>query len=399
MKRELVITEQLLRQCVELSRRGTVYLVCRLCIGRDHVKFLAHRVARGPSEPWAFLLTNTTEEPRDMPVLQLSGNLRALFTSPLTGELDALDYVKVLGLPVRVFPTVDCRVEASASAVVREVEVLGPEYQPIRESYEVAFIGAGKTGFPGIDQICGRVKQIRVVDFDKVAEENVPFLRGAESWLGRSKVEFIAHAMYGRGSQIVPIAGDATTPQVLEQLKTVDHIFLTCDRVLPRLAITLLAAQYLIPVTNTGVLVERQHDRVVMQGVVETTVPGVGPCFYCSRGLDLRQAWLESMIPEERRMGTSQGVLPEQLPSRPAIGSFSRRISDTAITEFYNLYTAMKARVPRRLDVDDTGGQGYIRADFTWERDPNCPICNPTEGLLGLGDSEPIRGIGKGGVL
>jgi molybdopterin/thiamine biosynthesis adenylyltransferase len=406
MNKDIVFPRSTFERCIESLNQdsGRIFLDTTLNVGQTHTKFLVNDIIISSRPPEArnghyiFEMSQRrmrASKKRGTLYLQRDGDsylFDGRFTDPKSGKVEVLDCIKVIGFPMMFINSGEIDL---VQPIQREREVLGNAATMIG-MLSCAIIGCGKTGFPIFKQLLDRVKEIVVVDYQRIEKENLAFLEADESFLGKLKVEYFQARAENLKSKtrVVPIFGNATNPEVLEQLKGVDVIFLACDRTLPRIAIALLGQQYFIPVIDVGVAVSPSERRIVMIGQVQVFLPGPRHgCISCLHGFNMAQALRESMSPFEMQLAKARGLGQEE--SSHAIKAFSSMVANQAVLEFNNLFSRFKEfHQFVRVDGLSENPVSYLP---NRRADPECIVCG-RQGILGAGDTQSLPDPYRGGM-
>lgn len=123
----------------------------------------------------------------------------------------------------------------------------------------IAVIGCSGTGSPLIEQLVRLgVGRLVLVDPDRVEWRNlnrINMTTASDANLGRLKVEVLADAIgrIGLGTQVVPLAKDLATPEVIRAVAACDVVFGCMDSIDGRDMLNRLTTFYVLPYIDLGV--------------------------------------------------------------------------------------------------------------------------------------------------
>lgn len=284
-----------------------------------------------------------------------------------------------------------------ASWLDRQVRAFGPEGQRRLQQVRVGVVGCGGTGSVAVQMLAHLgVRHLVLVDPDVVEVTNLNRLVGAtlrDARQARTKVHVARRLArrIQRSVQVRALAVPLDNPRALAALKGTDVLLGCTDNQASRLVLNHLAVQYLIPLLDlgAGLRVADGGGLAAGGGQVRLVCPG-GACLACIDGIDRTEAAMERLSPLARQRQAARGYLEGLDMPTPAVLFLNNAIASLAMAEFVNLWTGY--RPPAPLLYFDLLQSRLTTARA--ERRASCLACGQG-GSLGLGDLEPLPGIGE----
>ena len=276
----------------------------------------------------------------------------------------------------------------------RNVRAFGADLQRALGELRVTIVGCGGTGSAVAEQITRLgVRHLHLIDADTLSESNLTRVYGsAPADVGRPKADVLAGHIrrIAPGAEVTTTAGMLTTEPVARQAAASDVIFGCTDDNAGRLVLSRLAAYYLTPVIDCGVLISSTGVGVVtgIDGRVTIMTPGQG-CLVCRDRVDLRRAASELMTPAERNRLAAEGYAPGLPGIEPAVVTYTTLVAALAVGELLERLIG--------YGPDPVPGEILARCH---DRELSANIaaprpghyCDPAAGQLGRGDIEPFLG-------
>lgn len=303
--------------------------------------------------------------------------------------------VRVVGNRFWIFPTeasLPGSPPVSSSQFDRQIRAFGADGQAVLSRLRVGVVGAGGTGSAVYEQLVRLgVGDVMIMDDDLIAEHNISRIH--ESTVadrGRPKVAMLAERAIaiGTGSVVQPVQQQLRTADVARQLIDRDIIFGCTDDDFGRAILSRLAFWYLIPVIDTGFVVDVDGTHIrELFGRVTVVFPGTA-CLICrGRVSSQRIAW-ENLHPKERRLRVSEGYVPELAEPSPSVVAFTTLVAGLAVSE-------MLARLIGYGPSDPPSELLLRLADRTLSRNSRPPdpdhFCGDAT-RWGRGDDQPMLG-------
>jgi molybdopterin-synthase adenylyltransferase len=313
------------------------------------------------------------------------------------GQFIPLDRVSVLGTRVAVFSatsTTTPPATAGSNQCDRQRRALGAKGLERLRSLRVAVVGAGGTGSAVLEQLARLgVRDIVVVDPDALELSNLPrvwgsFPQDAEQNLAKVDVSARHLGRISSDTTVVTIQDSVTRQSVLERLRDRDLVFGCTDNHWSRAVLNRFAHQHLVPLVDMGVRLDSRSGEVVA-AAGQVTIAGPGyACLRCSHLISAERVRLECMPDQERRKLGAEGYVMGLDDPAPSVISLNTTIASMAVTAAISLFanlTGGEAQTSIRYDA--RSGETFVVAT---EHDPSCDICGHREGVVALGDAQPV---------
>ncbi len=305
----------------------------------------------------------------------------------------------------------------------RQVRAFGPDVQRRLSALRVGVIGVGGLG----SAVVGHLARLGVahwvlVDPDIVELTNLNRLVGAaaaDAQKARPKV-YVARSTIRQAvpkATVRALQTDVFDPLAQRALKACDLLIVATDNHSSRMAANRLAVQYLIPLVHTGfnVSVHPSPDpsparggepasplssqergaggeRCVTDVSGEFAIPDLGRwCLQCAGIVNPQAAGWELAPAGQQAILRQRGYVADT--PAPAVGHLDGVVAALAVAEIHNLVAAFKPQ-HRYLTYDalkaelvplSVGSPAHKVA-----AQAACPVCSPDDGVLGLGDLEPL---------
>jgi molybdopterin/thiamine biosynthesis adenylyltransferase len=276
----------------------------------------------------------------------------------------------------------------------RNVRAFGTDLQRALGELRVTVVGCGGTGSAVVEQIARLgVRHLHLIDPDTLSESNLTRVYGSTPGdVGQPKADVLAGHVrrIAPGASVATSVGMLTMQGVARQAVAADVIFGCTDDNAGRLVLSRLAAYYLIPVIDCGVLISSRADGQVrgIDGRVTVMSPGQG-CLMCRDRIDLRRAASELMTPAERARLAAEGYAPGLGGVEPAVVTYTTLVAALAVSELLERLIGYGAEpVPGEVlaRCHDRELSGNVAAPRPGH------YCDPAAGQLGRGDIDPFLG-------
>ncbi len=256
----------------------------------------------------------------------------------------------------------------------------------------VAVVGTSGTGSLIVELLQrASVGEIVVFEFDIVQDHNLNRIlhsRQCDADAGVNKATRLAEALNESGlptGVTVIEGGDITNERVALELRDCDFIFGCVDnRDWPRLVMTEVAYQYLIPYIDLGT--EIGIDDIGIQSL-DSRVSYVGPgiaCLRCSGIVSEEQVRLEGLEPDERSRVLAMGYSKDIPLSAPAVMDLNMRAASYGMLVLRHLLQPF-LDVPLPTHIKE-GLTNYSIKRIRQHPLPDCHLCG-SRGRLGFGDA------------
>ncbi len=277
----------------------------------------------------------------------------------------------------------------------RQVRAFGPDIQRLLKRLHVGIVGAGGTGSAVAEQLARLgVGKISIFDGDDFEVSNVNRVYGSRvSDAGRGKVNRLTEHIrsFGVETDVLSFSSHINTEDVAKALRDCDIVFGCTDKHLPRGILVRLALHYLIPVFDTGVVIDSEGGVVRgIYGRVTTLMPGTA-CLFCRERISPEQIALESRTPEERRALAAEGYAPELGIPNPAVITFTTGVASHAINELLHRFTDFMGSDRTSSETLMFFHESQIRTNSTPPKE-DCGVCMK-QAVWGKGDSRDFLGL------
>lgn len=276
----------------------------------------------------------------------------------------------------------------------RNVRAFGAELQRALGELRVTVVGCGGTGSAVAEQVTRLgVRHLHLIDADTLSESNLTRVYGsAPADVGRPKEEVLAAHIrrIAPKATVTTTTGMLTMEPVARQAAASDVIFGCTDDNAGRLVLSRLAAFYLTPVFDCGVLISSTSGGLItgIDGRVTVMTHGQG-CLVCRDRIDLRRAASELMTPAERNRLAAEGYAPGLPGIEPAVIAYTTLVAALAVGELlerligYGPMPVPGEILARCHDRELSGNIAVPRPGH---------YCDPAAGQLGRGDVSPFLG-------
>jgi molybdopterin/thiamine biosynthesis adenylyltransferase len=304
----------------------------------------------------------------------------------------AIDRALVVGDRLALLTSFDQPVQSAGAMFDRQVRAFGGDVQNALGQLRVGVVGCGGTGSAVIEQLARLgVRDFVLIDNDELAATNVTRVYGSTPRdVGRTKVHVLADHLRAIASDST---ADARVASVLDQtaaraLTGCDLLFGCTDDNAGRLVLTRLAAYYLVPYFDCGVLISSNGVVDAIHGRVTVQTPGAA-CLACRNRIDLERARAEQLSDDERIALQREGYAPELGGVEPAVVTFTTAVASQAVTEVLERFIGFGGEpVPTEVIL-----RCHDRNISTNRAEPRPGhYCHPGTGALGIGDSDPFLG-------
>lgn len=225
----------------------------------------------------------------------------------------------------------------------RHAQVFGAGTVDMLRRMRIAVVGCSGTGTPLIEQLVRLgVGKLLLIDPDRSEWRNLNRMymtKAADANLGRLKVDVLAEAIghIGLGTEVVPMAKDLATPEVIRAVAECDLVFGCMDSIAGRDILNRLATFYALPYIDLGVQLTALPAGGVDQitGAVHYLQPGKSSLK--SRGVydseDVRAELMKRNDPVEYEKQLLQKYIRGVQEDRPAVISVNTMVASIAVNE------------------------------------------------------------------
>jgi hypothetical protein len=276
----------------------------------------------------------------------------------------------------------------------RNVRAFGADLQRALGELHVSIVGCGGTGSAVAEQVSRLgVRHLHLIDPDALSESNLTRMYGSTpADVGRPKAEVLAAHVrrIAPDATVTTTVGMLTMEPVARQAAASDVIFGCTDDNAGRLVLSRLAAYYLTPVFDCGVLISSTSAGLItgIDGRVTVMTPGQG-CLVCRDRVDMQRAASELMTPAERNRLAAEGYAPGLPGIEPAVITYTTLVAALAVGELlerligYGPVPVPGEILARCHDRELSGNIAKPRAGH---------YCDPAAEQFGRGDISPFLG-------
>lgn len=306
----------------------------------------------------------------------------------------ALDRLYLVGSRWSLLPADDAPAEEQIPTMFdRQVRAFGGDLQRVLSTLRVAIVGCGGTGSAVAEQLVRLgIRTLDVIDPDDIVDSNVTRVYGSTpAAIGLPKADVLAHHLrqIAPDGNIRPVRGTITDEEVARRLTACDLVFGCTDDNAGRLVLSRLAAYYLVPVIDVGVLLSSSSGVIEgIDGRITVVTPGEA-CLVCRGRIDMERARAEQLDPAERESLAAEGYAPELGEVEPSVVPYTSLVASLAVAEVIERFVG--------YGPDPEPGEILARCHdreiSTNTLSPNPRhYCNPDGGQLGAGDRTPFLG-------
>lgn len=289
----------------------------------------------------------------------------------------------------------------------RQVRAFGQDFQHKLGDLRVGLVGAGGMGSAIVEYLARMgVREWVLVDPDVVELANLNRLVNAtttDAQKARPKVNVARSAIRQSNPKayVRALQTDVFYAEAQRVLKGCDLLIVATDNHSSRMALNRLAVQYLIPLVHLGFNISVQdgrgpgadgNGRKVTDVSGEFAIPDLGRwCLQCAGIVDPQQAGWELAPATQRALLRQRGYVADT--PAPAVRHLDGLTAALAAAEIHNLVHAFKPQL-RYLAYD------AMRTELVplqVKPGDGCPVCSPDDGVLGLGDLEPLPDYRRAG--
>lgn len=253
----------------------------------------------------------------------------------------------------------------------------------------IGIVGASGTGSL-VSELLLRagVGEVIIFDFDEIEESNLNrILHSRRSDVGTKKAHRLTQTLNETELPTVVMwdaDGDIRSTDVSMKLRGCDVIFGCIDRDWPRLILSELSYQYLIPYIDVGTEIGVTSEEIQsLDSRVSYVAPG-RPCLICSRVVSLERVRLEGLEDKEYKRVLAMGYNQDIFLAAPAVMDLNMRAASYAVLLLRHLLQPfLDSPLPTHIKETLTNfSMRGIRSNSS----ADCAICG-VNSRLGRGDS------------
>lgn len=275
----------------------------------------------------------------------------------------------------------------------RQVRAFGGDIQRVLGRLRVGVVGCGGTGSATAEQLARLgVGALLLVDHDTLSESNVTRVYGSSpAEIGEPKVDVLATHLRRIAPEtlVETIRGTITDEATARALPSCDVVFGCTDDNAGRLVLSRLAAYYLVPLIDLGVLLSSDDGRLCGIDGRITIVTAGSACLVCRNRIDLTRAAAELLPSDERASRQAEGYAPELAGVEPAVVAYTSAVASFAVAELLERFIGYGPEP----EPSETLLRFHDREISTNAAEPKAHhYCHPATGVLGAGDRDPFLG-------
>ena len=297
-----------------------------------------------------------------------------------TGRAVPVDAVRVVGAGLVEIPfTARRSTEAAVDPIVfgRQIRAIGRSNMDRVRQLTIGLVGLGGTGSLAFAYLLrSGFRRFILVDPDRIGPESGARVAGAvpDDVVGRVFKTTVAVREAGRFDQdveITELTGSVYERDIALRLREADVILGSTDTMVSRVVLTRLAAQYLIPVIDTGIDIQLDAaGRVRRIGGRITLLYPNGPCLDCLGVIDHDALHLEVYGDALPRGYAGDG---EPLPAASVV-PHNAVVASAAVTALLRLIVGPPVREAERVFWVYDGLRGTIRP-VALRATRDCGVC------------------------
>jgi len=285
--------------------------------------------------------------------------------------------------------------EPAVDAVIfdRQIRAIGLRGMERLRRLTVAIVGLGGTGSQIFAQLLRLgIRRFILIDPDRIGPEGLPRVAGAvpdDSANELFKVAVMAReaAAFDPTIEIVELPHSVYDRDVALRLREADVIFGATDTMVSRMVLTRVAAQYLVPVIDTGIDIQLDHAGGVRRiGGRVTIIYPDGPCLDCLGVIDNEQ-----LHREVHGEALPRGYAGEAVVPAASVVAHNALVASAAVAAFVRLVAGPSVPATDRVFWVYDGVRGAVRpVALRTVRD--CAVCPDAHGR---GDSVELPCQGR----
>lgn len=275
----------------------------------------------------------------------------------------------------------------------RQVRAFGGDIQQVLRHLRVGVVGCGGTGSATAEQLARLgVGSLLLVDHDTLSDTNVTRVYGSSPEdVGLPKVEVLASHLrrIAPETRVDTLRGTITNAAIARALPSCDVVYGCTDDNAGRLVLSRLAAYYLTPLIDLGVLLSSDAGQLRGIDCRITVVTAGSACLVCRNRIDLARAAAEQLPRDERARRQAEGYAPELAGIEPAVVAYTSAVASFAVAELLERFIGYGPE-PEPSEILLRCHDREISTNTARPRGRH--YCHPAAGILGAGDRDPFLG-------
>jgi molybdopterin/thiamine biosynthesis adenylyltransferase len=276
----------------------------------------------------------------------------------------------------------------------RQIAAFGGAFQKLLGTLHVGVVGLGGTGSAVCEQLIRLgVAKLTICDPQKFDSTNINRVYGSrivDDGIKKIKITEREAEEIGLKTEVQALGAAITEVAVVNEFKNCDVIFGCTDDEWGRAILTRVAAYYLIPVFDMGVLIDSKDGQIrSVRGRVTMLIPG-SPCLFCRGTITsdgVQAEVLSKTNPDEYEKRRREGYVPELPGNAPAVIMFTSSVAASSICEMLHRFTGYmgpgrhSTEVIHRFEESKISLNSKKAIDACWCTDPS---------NWGAGDVRPL---------
>jgi len=300
---------------------------------------------------------------------------------------EGLEWVPLNGQPAAEPP-------APAEIFDRSLAVTGTGALARLSKLRVGVIGGSGTGSLVVELLVrAGANEVVVFEFDKIKDHNLNRIlhsrrRDAESQADKATRLVEAAVEVGLPTVVTAVlGGDIRDPETALELRGCDIIIGCVDRDWPRLIISEVSQQYLIPYIDLGTEIGVGENGIQsLDSRVSYVTPGRA-CLLCSGIISIERVRLEGLSDEELDRVIGMGYSEDIRLVAPAVMDLNMRAASYGMLVLRHLLQPfLDTPLPTHIKESLTN---YAVKAIRCAPEPDCPICG-APGRVGAGDAQRL---------
>lgn len=279
----------------------------------------------------------------------------------------------------------------------RNILAFGEALQYLVRDLNVGVVGCGGTGSALIEELCRLgVGKLTIVDDQDFNSSNITRMHGSSlKHKGTPKVAIMQHMAreIGLDTKIVPICERLDNFKTASQLKNCDIIFSCLDNThFARAILNQITIYYGVPLIDCGIKFYTKESVLIdIFARIDLVTPSTS-CLLCRNIIDLNILASEMLDSKERVKLVKEGYAKELQDDKIQAMPYNTLVASQAVIAFIQLLTNFKGKNDYHI-IFRLNKNKVIRENIDGNKhDVEC-LCHGNSGLLLKGDTEPFIGL------
>ena len=240
----------------------------------------------------------------------------------------------------------------------RQIRTFGGQNQQKLQDLVVTVVGAGGTGSAVVVQLARMgIKNLRLVDKDKIDETNLPRVYGSkDADVGKSKVDVLRkHIRTFSKSRVIAMCNDVADEVILERLIESDVIFACTDNLTSRAVLNDISSKYYIPLIDVGCRIHLDNGSISQAIAKVQVVTPDNACLWCTGTLDGTVILQESLPEEEKTKLANEGYYVV-IEKQPSVISLTTMAASMAVNKLLGIIGVFGNQYSSRTQIEIKDG-------------------------------------------